>query len=91
MILTLPENRKKIVEYLDNISEDDFIEEFIIPFFGSHGYQVYRINTHGPGEHGKDIIFCRYVPIFFESEFIAVQAKAERVKSSNVTSVMSTL
>lgn len=85
MILKLPENRKKIIEYLENVNEDTFIEEIIIPFFGSQGYQVYRINSHGPGEHGKDIIFCRYVPIFFENEFIAVQAKAEQVTASNVT------
>lgn len=85
MILKLPENRKKIIEYLNNVDEDTFINEVVIPFFGSQGYQVYRINSHGPSEHGKDIIFCRYVPFFFENEFIAVQAKAEKVTKSNVT------
>ena len=85
MILKLPENRKKIIDYLNNVDEDTFIDEVVIPFFGSQGYQVYRINTHGPGEHGKDVVFCRYVPIFFENEFITVQAKAEKVNTSNVT------
>lgn len=85
MILKLPENRKIIIDYLNKVDEDTFIDEFVIPFFGSQGYQVYRINLHGPGEHGKDIIFCRYVPIFFENEFVAVQAKAEKVTTSNVT------
>ena len=84
MILKNPENRKKILDYLNNVDEDTFIDEVVIPFFGSQGYQVYRINSHGPGEHGKDIIFCRYVSIFFENEFIAVQAKAEQVTASNV-------
>ena len=85
MILKLPENRKAINEYLDKVDEDTFIEEFVIPFFNSQGYQVYRLNSHGPGEHGKDIIFCRYIPAFFENEFVSVQAKAEKVTTSNVT------
>ncbi|MDO8142926.1 MAG: hypothetical protein Q6358_15620 [Candidatus Brocadiales bacterium] len=85
MILKNPENRKKILDYLNNVNEDTFIDEVVIPFFGSQGFQVYRINSHGSGEHGKDIIFCRYVPIFFENEFIAVQAKAEQVTTSNVS------
>ncbi|MHB8712493.1 MAG: hypothetical protein ACYC9T_09315 [Trichloromonadaceae bacterium] len=84
MLLKLPENRKRIIEYLEAIDEDTFIDEVVIPFFGSLGYQVYRINSHGPGEHGKDIIFYRHVPIFFENEFIAVQAKAENVTTANV-------
>lgn len=84
MILKLPENRKKIIDYLEKIDEDTFIDEVIIPFFTSQGYQVYRISSHGSGEHGKDIIFSRYVPLFFENEFVAVQAKAEKVTTSNV-------
>ncbi len=84
MILKLPENRKKIIDYLNSVDEDTFIEEFVIPFFCSQGYQVYRLNSHGPGEHGKDIIFVRYIPIFCENEFVSVQAKAEPVTTLNV-------
>lgn len=84
MILKLPENRKKIIGYLEKVDEDTFIDEVVIPFFTSQGYQVYRISSHGSGEHGKDIIFSRYVPIFFENEFVTVQAKAEKVTTSNV-------
>jgi hypothetical protein len=85
MILKLPENREMIIDYLNKIDEDAFINEIIIPFFGSQGYQVYRINSHGPAEHGKDIIFYRYVPLFLENEFLVVQAKAEGVTTKNVT------
>ena len=84
MILNLPENRKAIISYLDEVNEDIFISEFVIPFFNSQGYQVFRINSHGPGEHGKDIIFCRYVPMFFENEFLSVQAKAEKITTANI-------
>jgi hypothetical protein len=85
MILNICDNRKRILAYLDRVDEDTFIGEVVIPLFGSQGFQVYRVNSHGPGEHGKDIIFCRYVPVFFETEFIVVQAKAEQVTTSNVT------
>ncbi len=84
MILKSPENRKQIIDYLETVDEDTFIDEIVINLFGSQGYQVYRINSHGPGEHGKDIIFCRYIPMFLENEFIAVQAKSEKVTTSNV-------
>lgn len=83
MILKLPENRRVILEYLENIDEDTFIDEFVIPYFCSQGYQLYRQNSHGPGEHGKDLIFCRYLPMFFENEYVAVQAKAEKVTTAN--------
>jgi hypothetical protein len=91
MILKLPENRRKIIDYLNDIDEDTFIDEFIIPFFTSQGYQVYRINSHGPGEHGKDIIFVRHIHIFIENEFISVQAKAEAVTTANVEKCASQL
>ncbi len=47
MILKLPENHKMIIDYLNKVDEDTFIDEIVIPFFGSQGYQVYRINSHG--------------------------------------------
>ena len=87
MLLTTSENRKSIIKYLQNIDEDSFIEEFVIPFFTSFGFQVYRINSHGGGEHGKDIILSRYLPHFLDTEYVAVQAKAETVNTSNVDKI----
>ena len=84
MLLKTPENRNSIIRYLKRIDEDSFIEEFVFPFFTSFGFQVYRINYHGPGEHGKDIILSRYLPYFLDTEYVAVQAKAETVNASNV-------
>jgi hypothetical protein len=84
MLLNTPENRLAITEYLENVGEDSFIKEFIIPFFSSNGYYLYRINSHGPAEHGKDIIFYRHVPIFYDNEYVVVQAKSEKVIPSNV-------
>ncbi|MCW3084228.1 MAG: hypothetical protein JWP12_1594 [Bacteroidetes bacterium] len=85
MISPTANNRKIITAYLENLSEDNFIESIIIPLFSMNGYIVYRINMHGPGEHGKDIIFYKHVPLYFGNEYITVQAKAEKVTASNVS------
>ena len=77
-------NRKILKSFLESISEDEFIEKIVIPIFSKNGYILYRINSHGPGEHGKDLIFYRNVPVFYDHEFIIVQAKSEKVTSSNV-------
>jgi hypothetical protein len=77
-------NRRILKSFLESISEDEFIEKIVIPIFSKNGYILYRINSHGPGEHGKDLIFYRNVPVFYDHEFIIVQAKSEKVTSSNV-------
>ena len=91
MILNNSQNRKIIFEYLNNVSEDDFIDEIIIPLFSSRGYEFYRRNSHGPGEKGKDLIFCRYIDLHYDLEYIAVQAKAEAVTARNVSAIASQL
>jgi len=87
MILNNSQNRKIIFNYLNNVLEDDFIDEIIIPLFSSRGYEHYRTNSHGPGEKGKDIIFCRYIDLHYDLEYIAIQAKAEPVTASNVADI----
>ncbi|MBV6419603.1 MAG: hypothetical protein DAHOPDDO_00826 [Ignavibacteriaceae bacterium] len=87
MILNNSQNRKIIFEYLNKVSEDDFIDEIIIPLFSSRGYEFYRRNSHGPGEKGKDLIFCRYIDLHYDLEYIAVQAKAEPITASNVSEI----
>lgn len=84
MIAHSPYNRHILKDYLENLSEDEFIEDVICPLFNKNGYILYRMNSHGPGEHGKDIIFYRHVPVFYDHEFIVIQAKAERVTAHNV-------
>ena len=84
MILNNPENRTAITMYLESIDEESFINEFVIPFFSSQGYYVYRINTHGPGEHGKDLIFYRHIPYFYGNEYLVIQAKSEKLTTANV-------
>ncbi|MDR6736601.1 hypothetical protein [Sphingobacterium sp. 2149] len=85
MIIDNSFNRDKIRSYLENISEDNLIDEIIILLFSKNGYYVYRKNIHGPGEHGKDIIFYRRVSLFRDDEFIVVQAKAEKCTAGNIS------
>jgi len=84
MILNSPENRKAVTEFLEALKEDKFIDDFVIPFFSSHGFYLYRAADHGPGEHGKDLIFYRHIPIFYDSEYIVVQAKSKKLTTHNV-------
>jgi len=83
MILNNPENRRLINTYLEVVDEDTFISDFITPFFSEQGYYLLRVNSHGPSEHGKDLIFYRHVPMFYDFEYVAVQAKAEHVTTKN--------
>jgi len=83
VILNNPDNRAIVKAYLEQLSEDELIEQFIVPIFSRYGFRVYRIVTHGPGEHGKDVIFVRYDPLHLSEEFIAVQAKAQKVTTKN--------
>ena len=84
MILNTPENRTAVTKYLEHINEDTFINEIVIPLFSSHGYYLYRINPHGPGEHGKDLIFYKSIPIFYDNEYLVIQAKSEKLTTANV-------
>ena len=84
MIKQTANNRKVIKDYLESLSEDDFIDKIIVPIFSRNGYILYRKNVHGPGEHGKDAMFYRHVQLYYGVEYVAVQAKAEQVHAGNV-------
>ena len=88
MILKTAQNRKVVIEYLESVKEDDFINEIVIPIFTyTGGYSLLRINNHGPGEHGKDLIFSRFVTVFNDFEYVAVQAKAVDIYRSNIVEI----
>lgn len=85
MLIPSPFNRSRIKEYLAAVSEKDFVEDIIIPLFLKNGFMLLRRVKDGPGEHGKDFIFYRNVSLYFDDEFVVVQAKAEKVTTQNVT------
>lgn len=91
MIVKTAKNRAEIKKYLMSISEDDLINEVIVPLYSSFGYSVLRVVTHGPGEHGKDLVVYKYSHATFGNEYIAIQAKAQKVDTSNITEMANQL
>lgn len=91
MLIKSSKNRSEIKKYLEDVSEDDLINDVIVPFYSSLGYSVLRIVTHGPGEHGKDLIVYRYSSAIFGNEYIAIQAKAQKVDVRNITDMANQL
>jgi hypothetical protein len=91
MIIKTSSNRNAIVEYLDQVSEDDFIQDVIIPFFNVLGFDTFQHLQHGPGEHGKDIVFRKYFSPIYDFEYIAVQAKAVKITTTNLHQMVTQL
>ena len=72
MLVKTAKNRAEIKKYLMSISEDVLINEVIVPLYNSFGYSVLRVVTHGPGEHGKDLVVYKYSHATFGNEYIAI-------------------
>lgn len=91
MILRNSLNRETIKDFINKIGEDDLINKIIVPFYNTCGYSTLRILEHGPGEHGKDIIFSRNSPALYDNEYLVVQAKVQKITASNVVEMSNQL
>lgn len=91
MLVKSAKNRAEIKKYLNSIKEDDLINEVIVPLYSSFGYSVLRVVTHGPGEHGKDLVVYKYSQAIFGNEYIAIQAKSQKVDTHNITEMANQL
>lgn len=91
MLIKSSKNRTEIKIYLNSISEDDLINDVVVPLYSSFGYSVLRVVTHGPGEHGKDLVVYKYSQAIFGNEYIAIQAKAQKVDAHNITDMANQL
>ncbi len=78
MLLKNSSNREIIRQYLASVSEDDLINQVIVPLYNTCGYSTLRIVSHGPGEHGKDIILYRNVPVLYDNEYIIITAVQDK-------------
>ncbi len=78
--------RTQLAEYLDKCSEDQLIEEVLLPMFRQLGY--HRITAAGHAdkqlEYGKDI-WMRYTLPTQHVIYFGVQAKKGKIDSSGVT------
>lgn len=78
--------RTQLAEYLDKCSEDQLIEEVLLPMFRQLGY--HRITAAGHAdkqlEYGKDI-WMRYTLPTMHVIYFGIQAKKGKIDSSGVT------
>jgi len=80
------EKREKLTEYLDKCSEDELIEEILLPLFRQLGY--HRITAAGHQdkalEYGKDV-WMKFVLPTQHVLYFGLQAKKGKLDSSGVT------
>ncbi len=80
------ERRAQLVAYLDHCSEDDLIEQILLPMLRQLGFQ--RITAAGHKdkalEYGKDV-WMRYKLPTQHSLYFGIQAKRGKLDSSGVT------
>ncbi len=82
------QQRQKIAEYLNNASEDEFIEKVLVPLFQRLGYK--RVSPTGHKEKtlefGKDLWMKYQLPTSHWIYFCA-QVKKEKIDSNNASGV----
>ncbi|WP_428411596.1 hypothetical protein [Pararhizobium sp.] len=78
--------RTQLAEYLDKCSEDELIEEVLLPMFRQLGY--HRITSAGHAdkalEYGKDV-WMRFTLPTMHVIYFGIQAKKGKIDSSGVT------
>jgi hypothetical protein len=78
--------REKLIKYLDKASEDELIEEVLLPLFRQLGF--HRITAAGHKdkalEYGKDI-WMKYTLPTQHVLYFGIQAKKEKLDASGVT------
>jgi hypothetical protein len=78
--------REKLIEYLDTCSEDELIEEVLLPMFRQLGF--HRITAAGHKdkalEYGKDV-WMRYVLPTQHVIYFGIQAKKGKLDASGVS------
>jgi len=81
--------REQLVEYLDKCSEDELIEEVLLPLFRQLGY--HRITAAGHKdkalEYGKDMWMCYILPTQHVLYF-GIQAKKGKLDSAGATNIL---
>ncbi|MDO9098874.1 MAG: hypothetical protein Q7U60_12245, partial [Candidatus Methanoperedens sp.] len=73
--------------YVKDLDEDALIEKVIIPLYQKRNFLLINRPSHGPGEHGKDIIF-RKIDSFLRPEYHAIQAKVVKIDPNNVGKII---
>lgn len=80
---------ENIISILKSMKEDELIDNVILPFLRSIGFSsVRRIEHHGPGEFGRDILpFFKYDE-FMQKIFYAIQVKTGDITARNINPIL---
>ncbi|VVB93175.1 Uncharacterised protein [uncultured archaeon] len=73
--------------YIKDLDEDTLIENVIIPLYEKRKFLLIRKPSHGPGEHGKDVIFKK-TDSFPRPIYHAIQAKAVKIDANNIGKII---
>ena len=73
--------------HIRNLDEDSLIAKVIIPLYQKRNFLLIHRPPHGPGEHGKDIIF-KEKDSFPTPIYHAIQVKAVNINVNNVGKII---
>ena len=78
-----PRLRIRLRERIEVLSEDDLIRFILLPLLARMGFdRLRRVDFHGPGEFGSDILPFRYRTPLGTIEYYALQAKVVPIHGS---------
>lgn len=79
-----PRLRMRLRQRIEVLSENDLIRLILIPLLSRMGFdRLRRVDFHGPGEFGSDILPFRYRTPLGTLEYYALQAKAVPIHGSS--------
>lgn len=89
-----PEFKIHIQQKLESMKEDTLITKVIKPLLNKMGFQEVRLQSHGPGEFGKDIYPFKFITPFENVEYYSAQIKSTKIhsnvrkKEGNITEII---
>ena len=89
-----PEFKIHIQQKLESMKEDTLITKVIKPLLNKMGFQEVRLQSHGPGEFGKDIYPFKFITPFGNVEYYSAQIKSTKIhsnvrkKEGNITEII---
>ncbi len=79
-----PRLRIRLRERIEGLGEDELIRYILLPLLERMGFErLRRVDFHGPGEFGSDILPFRFRTPLGTLEYYAVQAKAMPIHGSS--------
>jgi len=78
---------KRLSKRIQSLSEDAYIDHILLPLLDRMGFtRLRRVQYHGHGEFGSDILPFRYTTPLGTVEYYALQAKAKNIHGTSASS-----